>query len=29
VALLEQWQQRFPQPRQDWDADLDPPITPG
>lgn len=27
VELLEQWQQRFPKPADDWDDDLDPPIT--
>ncbi len=26
VALLEQWQERFPKPEDDWDDDLDPPI---
>ncbi len=25
VALLEQWQERFPRPEEDWDDDLDPP----
>jgi len=25
VALLEQWQQRFPKPADNWDDDLDPP----
>ena len=25
VALLEQWQERFPKPDDDWDDDLDPP----
>jgi len=25
VELLEQWQQRFPKPDDDWDEDLDPP----
>ena len=25
VALLQQWQERFPKPDEDWDEDLDPP----
>lgn len=25
VALLEQWQQRFPKPTEGWDEDMDPP----
>ena len=27
VALLQQWQKRFPKPDDDWDEDLDPPAV--
>jgi rubrerythrin len=27
VALLQEWQQRFPKPVDDWDEDFDPPTV--